>query len=79
MVFKTNCFEMHGLEQQVRTAVMNALELDVVQVSLIWTCYSEVVVNFARRTSSTKFVSSLNWPMNIENSSVARKTAKSIK
>ncbi|ORX41050.1 hypothetical protein BD324DRAFT_647947 [Kockovaella imperatae] len=30
LVFKSNCFEFHGLEQEVRTAVMMVLELDVV-------------------------------------------------
>ena len=38
VVFKTNCFEMHGLEQQVRLAVMKALELDVVQV-----CFRSII------------------------------------
>ncbi|EAL23071.1 hypothetical protein CNBA5960 [Cryptococcus deneoformans B-3501A] len=30
VVFKSNCFEMHGLEQQVKTAVMMVLEQDIV-------------------------------------------------
>lgn len=30
-VFKSNCFEYHGLENEVRTAVQLALELDVVK------------------------------------------------
>jgi hypothetical protein len=33
VVFKSNCFEMHGLEQEVRAAVMMVLELDVIHVS----------------------------------------------
>jgi hypothetical protein len=33
VVFKSNCFEMHGSESQVRAAVMRVLELEVVQVS----------------------------------------------
>ena len=33
VVFKSNCFEMHGLEQEVRAAVMMVLELEVIQVS----------------------------------------------
>jgi hypothetical protein len=33
VVFKSNCFEMHGLEQEVRAAVMMVLELDIVHVS----------------------------------------------
>jgi len=32
LVFKSNCFEMHGLEHEVRTAVSMVLELDVVKV-----------------------------------------------
>nr|ODN96094.1 cytoplasmic protein [Cryptococcus depauperatus CBS 7855] len=31
VVFKSNCFEMYGLEKQVRAAVMMALELELVQ------------------------------------------------
>ncbi|WVO20505.1 uncharacterized protein IAS62_001802 [Cryptococcus decagattii] len=30
VVFKSNCFEMHGLEQQVKAAVMMVLEQDIV-------------------------------------------------
>ena len=33
-VFKSNCFELHGLEAEVRTAVGLVLELDFVKVSL---------------------------------------------
>jgi hypothetical protein len=33
VVFKSNCFEMHGLEQEVRAAVMMVLELEIVHVS----------------------------------------------
>lgn len=35
IVFKSNCFEMHGMEQEVRAAVMMILELDVVHVSAV--------------------------------------------
>lgn len=35
VVFKSNCFEMHGLEHEVRGAVMMVLELDVIQVCRI--------------------------------------------
>lgn len=31
VVFKSNCFEMHGLEKEVRDAVVRVLELDVVK------------------------------------------------
>ncbi|KZO94984.1 hypothetical protein CALVIDRAFT_565105 [Calocera viscosa TUFC12733] len=31
VVFKSNCFEMHGLEHEVRAAVQLVLELDIVQ------------------------------------------------
>ncbi|KAJ1311074.1 hypothetical protein OPQ81_009578 [Rhizoctonia solani] len=31
VVFKSNCFEMHGLEHEVRGAVIMVLELDVIQ------------------------------------------------
>lgn len=32
IVFKGNCFEMHGLDTQVRTAASMVLELDIVKV-----------------------------------------------
>lgn len=43
VVFKSNCFEMHGSESQVRAAVMRVLELEVVQVSgaFLLVTYSE--------------------------------------
>jgi hypothetical protein len=31
VVFKSNCFEMHGLEKEVRDAVVKVLELDVIK------------------------------------------------
>lgn len=31
VVFKSNCFEMHGLEKEVRDAVVQVLELDVIK------------------------------------------------
>lgn len=31
-VFKSSCFELHGLESEVRTAVQLVLELDLVKV-----------------------------------------------
>ena len=32
VVFKSMCFEMHGLEQEVRSAVQMVLELDAIKV-----------------------------------------------
>jgi hypothetical protein len=34
VVFKSMCFEMHGLEQEVRAAVSMILDLDIVKVRL---------------------------------------------
>ena len=31
-VFKSNCFELHGLESEVRAAILLVLELDIVKV-----------------------------------------------
>lgn len=31
-VFRSNCFELHGLEHEVRTAIQLVLELDLVKV-----------------------------------------------
>jgi hypothetical protein len=33
VVFKSMCFEMHGLEHEVRTAVNMIMELDVIKVA----------------------------------------------
>lgn len=41
-VFKSNCFELHGLESEVRAAVQLVLELDLVKV-IIPPPYLEVV------------------------------------
>lgn len=38
VVFKSNCFELHGLEAEVRNAVGLVLELDWVKVGLV--CFS---------------------------------------
>lgn len=35
VVFKSMCFEMHGLEHEVRSAVSTVLELDVIKVSFM--------------------------------------------
>lgn len=42
VVFKSNCFEMHGLEHEVRAAVMMVLELDVIHVSLLCHAYTRL-------------------------------------
>jgi hypothetical protein len=47
VVFKSNCFEVHGLEGQVRAAVGYVLELDVIKVSqspLIRSLFSSVAL-----------------------------------
>ena len=36
VVFKSMCFEMHGLEHEVRSAVNLIMELDVVKVRTSW-------------------------------------------
>ena len=64
VVFKSNCFEMHGLEAEVRYAVGMVLELDIVKVSLFPPCL--VVMRFKLyltcrcRTSITRSDSSSN-------------------
>jgi len=35
VVFKSMCFEMHGLENEVRAAVSMVSELDIIKVGLI--------------------------------------------
>lgn len=34
VVFKTNCFEMHGLEHEVHQAVQLIMDLEVIKVRL---------------------------------------------
>jgi hypothetical protein len=41
-VFKSNCFEFHGLESEVRTAVQLVLELDIVKVRVCLHCPSRI-------------------------------------
>ena len=39
VVFKSNCFEMHGSEAEVRAAVLMVLDLDIINVSCIIHCH----------------------------------------
>jgi hypothetical protein len=71
VVFKSNCFEMHGLEQEVRAAVMMVLELDIIHVSLLQ------IHRLTLRTSTTRYDSKLNSPMNTESSYQERRMGKS--
>jgi hypothetical protein len=36
VVFKSMCFEMHGLEHEVRAAVTMVLDLEIVKVGTCW-------------------------------------------
>lgn len=82
VVFKSNCFEMHGLEQEVRAAVMMVLELEVIAVSLLFH-FSHLLGHDRgltlrdNRASTTRSDSRLNSRMNIEISFLERRTAKS--
>lgn len=74
VVFKSNCFEMHGLEQEVRAAVMMVLELDVIAVSLSklhsWS-------KLKSRISTMKSDSRSSWRTNTVNSYPAKRTVRS--
>jgi hypothetical protein len=40
IVFKNMCFEMHGMENEIRAAITMILELDVIKVKLLPVCLS---------------------------------------
>lgn len=70
VVFKSNCFEMHGLEKEVRDAVVKVLELDVIKVSF------RNPVQLTLSHSTTRSDSRLNWPTSTASSSLARRMAR---
>lgn len=78
VVFKSMCFEMHGLEYEVRAAVNMILDLDLVKVHfcLFLNRFAIVHATLNNRRFTTKFASRLNSPMNIASSSQARRTAR---
>ncbi len=76
VVFKSMCFEMHGLEHEVRAAVNMVMDLDIIKVCPRSREFDLRLIRFFRRFS-TKFGSRLSFPTNIANSSVARKMVKS--
>ena len=45
VVFKGMCFEMHGLEHEVRSAITMLLDLDIVKVGLRILSYFFVITN----------------------------------
>jgi len=77
VVFKSMCFEMHGLEHEVRSAVSTVLELDVIKVRVMK--YLLVIFYIFFRRSIMKFVFKLNYPTNTASLSVGRKMARSIR
>lgn len=70
---------MHGLEHEVREAVMMILDLEAVKVRFPSLHLLALSLMWAFRLSIMKFVSRLNLQMNTANSSVARRTEKLIK
>jgi hypothetical protein len=68
VVFKSNCFEMHGLEHEIRAAVMMIMELDIVKVSLF--CSQKTLGTYpptSYRLSTTKYGFKSNFPTNTAN------------
>lgn len=76
VVFKSNCFEIHGLEQEVRAAVMKVLELEAIQVS-----HGHRLENkrLTFRGSTTRSDSRSSWPTSTVNSFRVRRMVKSTK
>lgn len=61
VVFKNNCFEMHGLDTQVRAAASMVLELDIVKVHFnFFLFYPQRAYYDYIRVSNMKYASKLN-------------------
>ena len=56
-VFKGMCFEMHGLEHEVRAAVTLLLDLDIVKVSVLVNGNVPALTLIPARRSITRFAS----------------------
>lgn len=81
-VFKSNCFEFHGLESQVRQAVQLVLELDFVKVgprypSRLLEGEADCGTSRFLRLSTTRSASRSNSPTSTAILSPARRTASS--
>lgn len=83
VVLKSNCFEIHGLETEVRSAVTLILELEIVKVSFLCTsqkCFFTPAdwnnLQSACSRSTTKSASKLSSRTSIANSSAERKMAR---
>lgn len=68
VVFKTNCFEMHGLEPEVRSAVSLVFDLEVVKVGAVIAAISFPTDLSCDRLSTTKSGSNWNSRTNIASS-----------
>ena len=55
VVFKSMCFEMHGLEHEVRAAVNMVMEVDIIKVRLALTPCSHISSLALLRLSITRF------------------------
>lgn len=56
VVFKSNCFEVHGLESQVRAAVGLVLELEIIKVNFHNVHAIADCVAFVKSDSATIFI-----------------------
>jgi hypothetical protein len=72
------CFEMHGLEHEVRSAVNMIMDVDIVKAGLL--CSLMVIALDLKSTLNsnfiTRFASKLSWQTNIASLLVERKMAK---
>jgi hypothetical protein len=46
VVFKSMCFEMYGLEQEVRAAVNMVMELDIIKVKVYSAAFDQPLTDF---------------------------------
>lgn len=75
-VFKSMCFEMHGLEHEVCAAVNMILELDMIKASIFSLISMSNIDTISLRHFTMRFVSRLSLRTNIESSSVGKRTEK---
>ena len=79
-VFKSsNCFELHGMQAQVKAAVSHIFALDFVKVrsSFQVSSRSALTTSILNRTSTSRSGSRSNWPTSIENSFLERRMGSS--
>ncbi len=79
VVFKSMCFEMHGLEHEVRSAIQMILDIDAIKVCANLSRSTKNLSLTLFRCFIMRYVSRSNWRMNIASSSAGKRTERSTK